>query len=136
MPRKAKKTVVRRVVPPSPIRTNLGQKVRYLRIKHGLSAEKLARALGYQSPNSVHKIERGGNLSFTRLEALAESLDTTVDYLVSAEKPPILTIANDDVVKDRIITVPSSNDRVNFVALLASFCVGICCTMLALHLLR
>lgn len=67
----------------------IGERIRELRIKKGLSQEELAKSVGYTSNNSrstINKIEQGQNdIAQSKLKAYAIALDTTVSYLLGID---------------------------------------------------
>ena len=61
----------------------LGERIRYLRKKRGLSLEQLAEAVGI-SRQTVHRYETGviSNIPHEKIEAMAKALDTTPSSLM------------------------------------------------------
>lgn len=61
----------------------IGQRIKQLRIKQGLSQDELAQKLGYKSRSSINKIELGINdITQTIIQKLAVILKTTPGYLM------------------------------------------------------
>jgi len=62
-------------------------KIKYLREKNGLSQNKLAKLAGYSDRSSIAKIENGSvDLPLSKIEIIADVLNTTVQYLLGFEK--------------------------------------------------
>lgn len=64
---------------------NIGDRVRLLREKKGMTQEELATQLGYKSKSSVTHIERGRDIPRSMVVKLADILDTTPAYLMGWE---------------------------------------------------
>lgn len=61
----------------------IGQRIKALRQKKGLSQEELAAKMGYKSRSSINKIELGINdITQTIIKKLAIALDTTPGYIL------------------------------------------------------
>lgn len=61
---------------------NIGDRVRLLREKKGMTQEELATQLGYKSKSSVTHIERGRDIPRSMVVKLADILNTTPAYLM------------------------------------------------------
>lgn len=61
---------------------NIGERVKLLRLKKGMTQEELAIKLGYKSKSSVAHIENGRDIPRSMVVTLAEILDTTPAYLM------------------------------------------------------
>lgn len=61
---------------------NIGERVKELRRKKGLTQDELAELLGYKSKSSVAHIENGRDIPRSMVVKLAEVLDTTPAYLM------------------------------------------------------
>ncbi len=60
----------------------LGEKIKEIRLEHGMSQEEFARELGYTSKSTVNKIEKGVNdISYDKLELLIQKFDLEVNEL-------------------------------------------------------
>lgn len=64
---------------------NIGDRVKLLREKKGMTQEELAKKLGYKSKSSVTHIERGRDIPRSMVVKLADILDTTPAYLMGWE---------------------------------------------------
>lgn len=64
---------------------NIGDRVRLLREKKGITQEELATKLGYKSKSSVTHIERGRDIPRSMIVKLADILNTTPAYLMGWE---------------------------------------------------
>ena len=63
----------------------IGQSVRYLRLKHGLSQEELAFKASLNI-NSVSTLERGiNNIKIKTLKTLAEALDVNIEEILNCK---------------------------------------------------
>ena len=61
---------------------NFGDKIKKVRLDHGMSQEEFAKELGYTSKSTVNKIEKGVNdMSQDKLELLFKKYDLEVDDL-------------------------------------------------------
>ena len=61
---------------------NFGNKIKKVRLEHGMSQEEFAKELGYTSKSTVTKIEKGVNdMSFDKLELLIKKFDLEVNEL-------------------------------------------------------
>ena len=63
----------------------IGDRVKALRLKKGLTQEELAEKLGYRSKSSVAHIENGRDIPRSMIVQLSEILDTTPAYLMGWE---------------------------------------------------
>ena len=63
----------------------IGKRVKELRKKRGLTQEQLAHLCGFKNKSSVNHIENGRNIPQSRLEKIAEILETTPMYLMGYE---------------------------------------------------
>lgn len=64
-----------------------GQKIRELRQEKGLTLAEVAELTGFTASSiSQYEMERRDNPSRATIERFAKALDTTPDYLMSAEK--------------------------------------------------
>ncbi len=63
----------------------IGDRVKELRLKKGLTQEALAEKLGYKSKSSVAHIENGRDIPRSMIVQLSEILDTTPAYLMGWE---------------------------------------------------
>ncbi len=62
--------------------SNLGDKIKEIRVNQGLSQDDLARELGYTSRSTIAKIEKGINeISFDKLQLLIEKYDLEMNEL-------------------------------------------------------
>lgn len=64
---------------------NIGERIKLLRIKKGMTQEELAIKLGYKSKSSVAHIENGRDIPRSMVVTLAQILDTTPAYLMGWE---------------------------------------------------
>lgn len=60
----------------------IGDRVKYLRNKRGMTQEELAYKLGYKSKSSVTHIEKGRDIPRSMVVKLAQILNTTPSYLM------------------------------------------------------
>ena len=64
----------------------IGERIRDRRELLGLSQEDLARMIGYTSRSSINKIETGAQqLRQSKIKAVADALDTTVNYILGID---------------------------------------------------
>ncbi len=64
-------------------KTNIGKRIKDLRLRQNLSQEELAKKLGYKSRSTINKIELGINdVSQTTIMKLSDVLNTTPGYLM------------------------------------------------------
>ena len=65
---------------------NIGEKIRYLRIKNDMTQEELAQSVGTKK-QTIHKYESGiiTNIPASKVKAMADNLGTTVPYLMGWE---------------------------------------------------
>ncbi len=99
------------------MKTSLGQRLTELRKKKGWTQEELAKKLNV-SPQAVSKWEK--DVSFpdvTLLTTIAETFDTSIDYLLGHEKHPSVDVANKnkkdmDRMVFRINVLSSEGDKV------------------------
>ena len=90
--------------------STLGENVRKKRIQLKMSQQQLADALGYRTRSSITKIEKDlSALSQDKLVALANVLNTSVEYLLTGENDPDAhgTIISQDMFSDN----DNSSDR-------------------------
>lgn len=67
----------------------VGDKVKFLRERRGLSQEDLAKLVGYKSKTSINKIEIGKqDIKRSRINKFAEALGTTTTYLIGVTDDP------------------------------------------------
>lgn len=60
----------------------IGDKIKEIRIKNGLSQEQLAKELGYTSKSTITKLETGvNNISVDKLELFAQKFNVVIDEL-------------------------------------------------------
>lgn len=68
------------------ISETIGDRIRNRRELLGLSQEDLARMIGYTSRSSINKIETGAQqLRQSKIKAIADALDTTVNYILGID---------------------------------------------------
>ena len=61
---------------------NFGDKIKKVRLDHGMSQEEFAKELGYTSKSTVNKIEKGVNdMSQDKLELLIKKFDLELNDL-------------------------------------------------------
>lgn len=64
------------------MKNNFGDKIKKVRLEHGMSQEEFAKELGYTSKSTVNKIEKGVNdMSQDKLELLIQKFDLEVNDL-------------------------------------------------------
>ncbi len=69
---------------------SIGNRIRLRRESLGLSQDELAKRLGYKSRSSVNKIEiEDRAIPQNKIKQIAEILETTTDYIMGWEQPPI-----------------------------------------------
>ena len=62
--------------------SKIGDKIKEVRIKNGLSQEQLAKELGYTSKSTITKLETGvNNISVDKLELFAQKFNVVIDEL-------------------------------------------------------
>ena len=62
--------------------SKIGDKIKDIRIKNGLSQEQLAKELGYTSKSTITKLETGvNNISVDKLELFAQKFNVVIDEL-------------------------------------------------------
>ena len=62
--------------------SKIGEKIKEIRIKNGLSQEQLAKELGYTSKSTITKLETGvNNISVDKLELFAQKFNVIIDEL-------------------------------------------------------
>ena len=62
--------------------SKIGEKIKEIRIKNGLSQEQLAKELGYTSKSTITKLETGvNNISVDKLELFAQKFNVVIDEL-------------------------------------------------------
>lgn len=77
----------------------IGENIRRLREKCGLSQEELATRMGYKSKSTINKIELGINdVAQSKVERFAEVLGTTPSVLMGWVKDEQTSRMNDDMV--------------------------------------
>lgn len=65
----------------------LGDKIKEIRLKEGMSQEAFARELGYTSKSTINKIEKGINeISYDKLMILIEKYKLTLDQVLEKNK--------------------------------------------------
>lgn len=78
---------------------NIGDRVRLLREKKGMTQEELATKLGYKSKSSVTHIENGRDIPRSMVVKLADILNTTPSYLMGWEDNSETTDSLTDLIK-------------------------------------
>lgn len=69
----------------------LGDKIKEIRLKEGMSQEEFAKELGYTSKSTINKIEKGINeISYDKLIVLIEKYKLSLDQVFEKEKADIL----------------------------------------------
>ena len=64
------------------------ERIRDLRIQHGMSQDDLAKQVGYKGRSMIARIEAGEvNISETKIKAFAGAFGTTTEYLMNGNKP-------------------------------------------------
>lgn len=67
--------------------SDIGERIRTQRKNIGMTQQELADKLGYKSRTSINKIELDGyGLPQSKIKAIANALDTTVDYIMGWDK--------------------------------------------------
>lgn len=62
-------------------------RIRQLRTEQGMSQEDLARKVGYKGRSMIARVESGQvDISQTKIQAFAQALNTSVDYLLDGEQ--------------------------------------------------
>lgn len=74
--------------------TNFGDRVAQLREQMGIGQSELARRIG-KSPQTIQKIENGGNARNATIEALIKELKTTKAYLLVGDDATSIDVIND-----------------------------------------
>ena len=65
----------------------LGEKIKEIRLKEGLSQEALAKELGYNSRSTINKIEKGINeISYDKLMLLIKKYEIEMDELFEKKR--------------------------------------------------
>lgn len=109
--------------------TKLGERIKQLRVKNGLTQEELAAKMGYKSKSTINKIELGVNdIPQSRVAQFAKVLNTSVGYLMGwEEKPEDAGALAAEVLKDPALTslvedflTLDDSDRATVRALVAS----------------
>ena len=78
--------------------SKIGDKIKEIRIKNGLSQEQLAKELGYTSKSTITKLETGvNNISVDKLELFAQKFNVVIDELF------------DDFAKNEDVTIIDKN---------------------------
>jgi len=68
---------------------NIGERLKYLREKHGLNQSDFARLLGYKQNSTLSAIESGRSMPTVQvLEKIAESLKADLHWLITGQKSP------------------------------------------------
>lgn len=89
----------------------IGQRIKQLRTKKGLSQEELAEKMGYKSRSSINKIELGINdITQTIIKKLAIALDTTPGYIMGWVDEPEESTEDVNVARDEV-TAPLRSDE-------------------------
>lgn len=60
----------------------IGERIKARRIELNLTQDELAKKAGYKSRSSINKLESSRTLPSTKIEKMAEALDTTPAYLM------------------------------------------------------
>ena len=64
----------------------VGERIKQRRLELGLSQDELAKKVGYKSRSSINKIETGAQqLRQSKIKAVADALDTTVNYILGID---------------------------------------------------
>lgn len=67
--------------------STISERIKELRVKQGLTQEELAERAGYESRTSIAKIETGQrSIKEHKIAPIAKALNTTVAYLIGADK--------------------------------------------------
>ena len=74
----------------------IGERVKELRTKKGLTQQDLAELLGYKTKSSVAHIEKGRDIPRAMVVKLAQILDTTPAYLMGWEEQKESTPTEND----------------------------------------
>lgn len=75
--------------------SNVGERIRELRIKKKLSLQQMADLIGYSHKSSINRIEQGRvGIPIKKVPAFAKALDTTEAYLLGAIDDPSPTARN------------------------------------------
>lgn len=62
-------------------------RIRKLRLEHGMSQEDLAKKVGYKGRSMIARVESGQvDISQSKVKAFAAALDTTIDYLMDGRE--------------------------------------------------
>lgn len=79
--------------------SKLGEKIREIRLKEGLSQDAFAKELGYNSRSTINKIEKGINeISYDKLMLLVEKYELEVDELFyRSNKESFSSLNNDSI---------------------------------------
>lgn len=89
----------------------IGQRIKQLRTKKGLSQVELAEKMGYKSRSSINKIELGINdITQTIIKKLAIALDTTPGYIMGWVDEPEESTEDVNVARDEV-AVPLRSDE-------------------------
>ena len=74
---------------------NLGNKIKEIRIKKGLTQEELAKELGYKSKTTINKIEKGINdMSYEKLRLLISKFNLSINDLFDFSNASLNLIPN------------------------------------------
>ncbi len=75
----------------------LGEKIKEIRLKEGLSQEAFAKELGYNSRSTINKIEKGINeISYDKLMLLVKRYELEVDELFDRPYKKSFSSLNND----------------------------------------
>lgn len=79
--------------------TEIGKRIKDLRIELNMTQEELASRCGYKSRSTINKIELGINdIPQSKINAFARALNTTTSYLIGMqEQTPSPTVTVDDI---------------------------------------
>lgn len=90
----------------------IGQRIKQLRTKKGLSQEELAEKMGYKSRSSINKIELGINdITQTIIKKLAIALDTTPGYIMGWVDEPEESTEDVNVARDEVAAPLRSDEK-------------------------
>lgn len=79
--------------------TEIGKRIKDLRIELNMTQEELATRCGYKSRSTINKIELGINdIPQSKINAFAKALNTTTSYLIGMqEQTPSPTVTENDL---------------------------------------
>lgn len=90
----------------------IGQRIKQLRTKKGLSQVELAEKMGYKSRSSINKIELGINdITQTIIKKLAIALDTTPGYIMGWVDEPEESTEDVNVARDEVAAPLRSDEK-------------------------